>query len=119
MSYKATFSALGLIKQLLAEKQIPLVFILAPSVVQVQTELWQKLIDAYQLHSSEYDLRLPQKRLTNWFNSNNCTYLDLQPFLEKAYQNDNKALYFERNEHWNIQGHKQVATFLLNHFTHE
>jgi hypothetical protein len=114
LSWAATFEAFKAIQELCNKKEIPFTLILAPSPVQVETNLWKEIVASYQLKEEDYDLYLPQKKLIHYFKTNAIPYVDLTESLHSEWKKSSEPLYFKRNLHWNEHGHQLVAKALYD-----
>ncbi len=88
--------------------------VFVPSMVQIYPEEWEQVVRVNQL-TGEFDLEKPNRQLASFAARFNLSYLDLYPaFLQHQ---DNPALYFRMDSHWNEAGHQvaaeAVADFLL------
>jgi len=119
LSWSATFEALTAIKKICTQNEIPFTLILAPTPVQVETNLWQEIVEQYQLNESDFDLNLPQKKLIHYFKTNAIPYFDLTESLQLEWERTNQDVYFKRNLHWNELGHKIVAITLYDSLFHK
>lgn len=100
-------------KELLSAKGVPIVFVLAPSPVQVHDDLW---LDATGDPSQDrYDRALPNKRLTQFAQDNGLMMVDLlQAFLPEGKKN-NRSLYFRYEQHWTREGNQLAARVLVEY----
>lgn len=96
------------------QHSIPIVFTIAPTFVQVHQQHWKKLIEAYGLKESDYDIAAPNKRLVAFAKQHDLTMIDLLPGLLNEAQSG-KQLYFPQEQHWNKIGNETVANLLLPH----
>ena len=105
-------------KQLLLEMQllsatkgIPLLFVLAPSMYQVDEQLWQAMLADYGEAPVNYQADLPNQQLMTFAADYKLAMIDLLPPLKEFTQNGSK-LYHPREQHWNAEGNKRVADIL-------
>lgn len=110
------------IQAICQRENIALTIALAPSEIQVNSELQQQMmaVDGSQL-SNSFDFHSPPKQLKNALEKANIGYIDLLPaFLEQGAQT---PLYIPRNTHWNIAGNRLAAEVirpvLQGHLLHE
>ena len=93
-------------------KGVPMVFVLAPSHVQIYDDLW--LAVTGQANQELYDRALPDKRLMGFAKDNHLTMIDLLPALLAEGQS-NKSLYFRIEQHWTREGNELVARVLIDY----
>lgn len=96
------------------EKDVPVVFALAPSIVQVEDEMWISLLRRYGKTESAYRRSLPNERLMQFAKRNNLLMLDFFPVL---YQENKKQanLYHPFEQHWTKEGNQLIADCLLDY----
>lgn len=84
-----------------------LVFMIVPDEMQVDQELFRKVL--FDLPSESTDIALPQKKLRAFFDSQQLYYIDLLPYFQaSSVQN----LYQPRDTHFNISGNALTAQIL-------
>jgi hypothetical protein len=93
---------------------VPLVFVLAPSFVQVEEEMWDAMLATYGCSPQEYDRALPHEKLMQFAGERGLLMLDLLPVLEAEFQRGG-ALYHHEEQHWNQRGNQVVAEALHNY----
>jgi len=91
------------------ENNTPVVFALAPSMVQVEDELWFQL-KAYD-SSIQLQNDLPNATLLNFAAAHNINMVDLLPALKKA-DSEKSPMYNSNEQHWTAAGNKVVADVL-------
>jgi hypothetical protein len=94
------------------ERGVPIVFAIAPSIVQVEEELWSSTLAAFGEASENYVRALPNDRLMKFAEKNNLLMIDLLPMLQSETEKGNK-LYHRDEQHWNIDGNRAVAESLI------
>lgn len=91
---------------------IPVVFALAPSLVQVNDELWLKLQEADKSVSLQRDL--PNRELLDFAKTHAIEMIDLMPSLRHA-QNKGISMYNIKEQHWTAEGNVLVAKVLCEY----
>lgn len=94
------------------DKNTPVVFALAPSMVQVEEDLWSQ-VTAYD-SSIHLQNDLPNATLSAFAKANNISIIDLMPALKKAHQSGVK-MYNSQEQHWTKEGNKVVGDVLSKH----
>ena len=95
---------------------VPVVFALAPSMVQVEDELWSKL-EKYDT-SIHLENDVPNRTLLTFAKNNNLKMLDLMPSLQEAHRKGVK-MYNAYEQHWTVQGNKVVGDVLSKYIQQE
>lgn len=90
---------------------IPILFVLAPSIAQVQDESWQEVIDYDS--SSSLQRNLPNQKLMAFARENQLLMLDLLPELQEISKED-EALYNAFEQHWTARGNEVVAGLIMD-----
>lgn len=90
----------------------PVVFALAPSMVQVESNLWSQ-VESYDT-SIHLQNDLPNATLSAFAKANNISIIDLMPVLKKAHQRGVK-MYNSQEQHWTVEGNKVVADILTTY----
>jgi len=93
---------------------VPVVFAIAPSIVQVEDALWETVVAKTVSNYENYNKSFPNKRLLNFAQKNNLNMIDLLPPLQKETQRGEK-MYNVEEQHWTAKGNKVVADTLLNY----
>ncbi len=96
------------------KRKTPLVFALAPSVFQVDDELWSSLLKEYRAKSEDYSSSLPNEKLMKFAEQNDLLMIDLLPLLRAEREKEN-ILYNHHEQHWNSDGNRFVAHALLDY----
>lgn len=92
------------------EHGIPVAVALAPDQFQVDRELRAAILADGE--AAQFDLELPQKRLGDALAARGIRYIDLLPRLRNRAAE--RTVYLERDTHWNADGNRLAATFLLD-----
>lgn len=111
-SFDAIFTTIKWMQESATKNDVPITFILAPTIVQIQQELWAYLVQENDLKPENYAIRAPQNRILNWAKANHIEMIDLFDGLKLEYESNKKPLYFAKNQHWNSAGHSAVAKIL-------
>ena len=101
---------------LAASNGIPILYVIAPSMYQVDEPLWLAMIDDYGENAHAYQADLPNKLLMDFATEYKLAMIDLLPALSAATKSGNK-LYHPREQHWNAAGNEQVAKILSAYLT--
>ncbi len=100
--------------QFAGDSDVPILFAMAPSMLQVEERLWNQLVQSYDLDKDQYDRALPNRRLNRFAQDHGVEMLDLLPFLQSETLEDIR-LYNEREQHWTSAGNGVVAKAVLDH----
>lgn len=92
----------------------PIVFVLAPSIAQVEDTAWQLLEAAAIEDEIMLSRNLPNKILLQFAKEHNIRMVDLLPALQAAQQNE-VDMYNPREQHWTAAGNELVANILTNY----
>jgi hypothetical protein len=87
---------------------VPLVFVLAPSILQADSEYWQYVFDAKGIDKGSHDRNLPNQYLIDHAFENGMLLLDLLPALSAEYD-AGRDTYNSIESHWNAWGNEVVA----------
>ena len=90
----------------------PMVFVLAPSHVQVYDDLWREVTGPAT--PSLYDRFAPDQRMMRFAASQQVMMFDLLPAFIHA-GNTSKSLYYRFEQHWTRAGNQLVARELANY----
>lgn len=93
---------------------LSLVFAIAPTIVQVEDELWSSTLLNYGGKPEDYIRTLPNDKLMQFAEKNNLLMIDLLPILQSEAKKG-KTLYNRRDQHWNSDGNRVVAGSLLGY----
>lgn len=95
------------------ESNIPVTFVLAPSMVQVEDDLWKQVQEYDPSITLQNDL--PNETLLAFAKANQIEMIDLLPALQEA-QRKGIKMYNTIEQHWTEEGNKVVAEVLTNYF---
>jgi len=100
------------INQYAKTNNTPVIFVLAPSLFQVEDSLWSEL----QVYDPTVVLQrdLPNQKLIAFAMENNLEMLDLMPLLREANRNESQ-LYHDKEQHWTVEGNRVVAHALAKY----
>ncbi len=89
-------------------RDVPLLFVLAPTMFQVNAQLWSQMLAHYGEDSSDYSPSLPNQKLLQFASTHQLQMLDLLPSLRQASEAGDR-LYHHKEQHWNPRGNAFVA----------
>lgn len=102
------------IENLGKENDVPVVFALAPSLVQIKDELWESFLKKNIIYQKKFLRSIPNDRLMEFGKRNNLLMLDLFPQLHQE-SKTNVDLYHPTEQHWTKEGNRVVANVLLDY----
>jgi hypothetical protein len=114
LQYRILEELLLKIAALAKEKNIPVVFALAPSNLQVEDKLWESFVARYRSTKPKLIRSLPNDRLMNFAANNNLLMLDLLPILLKE-NRMNGTIYHPIDLHWTKEANHVVANTLIDY----
>jgi hypothetical protein len=91
------------------DNNTPIVFVLAPSLVQVEDDLWSQVTQYDTTLRLQNDL--PNATLFAFAKANHLQMIDLMSSLQEAHRSGRK-MYNTQEQHWTVQGNKVVAEAL-------
>ena len=112
-AYRVTEIMLLKIYKLCQKRNIPVFFVVAPSFLQVDSDLWKTTLLKYDKNPDHYDLELPNKRLGSFARKNKLPLIDLLPRL-KTEKINGRDTYNLHEQHWNKYGNEVVADEIVN-----
>jgi len=112
--YRTMEEVLRMMARYVRDRGVPLVLVVAPSMVQVQDELWSYMLREYAERPEAYRRSLPNERLRRFADHNDLPLLDLLPILAPAARSG-KVLYNQSEEHWTSEGNRLVANALVEY----
>jgi len=95
-------------------RKTPVVFVLAPSLIQVEKAQWSKALSQFGVNPDEYQASLPNEKLMQFAKNNNLYMVDLLPVMRAEVQKG-EILYHRKEQHWNRKGNRVAAEILLNY----
>lgn len=99
------------LKAELARRGVELVVLLIPDEVQVDPAVLRKALAAHGGSAADYDLELPQKRLSAFMRKSDIAFVDPLPELRERAQRE--PVYWPMDTHWNEAGCDVAARALL------
>lgn len=115
--YEGAFAFFDRLRRFESERGIPVAVAIAPDQLQVDRELQAALFSPELLGpeaAGAFDLELPQRRLAAALEARGIRHVDLLPRMRNRAAE--RQLYLERDSHWNADGNRLAATFLLDAF---
>lgn len=101
------------LKTELARRGIDLIVLLIPDEVQVDPGVFRKALAAHGGSAADYDLDLPQRRLSAFLRASDIGFVDPLPELRERARNE--PVYWPLDTHWNEAGCDVAALALLEH----
>jgi hypothetical protein len=114
VAFKIMEGLLVKIAQLGKEKNVPIIFALAPSILQVDDELWKLFLEQNSFRKKKYIRSSPNDRLMQFAKEKGLLMLDLLPVFLKAEQRNVKC-YHPVEQHWTKEGNEVVANVLIDY----
>ncbi len=112
--YRLMEQLLLVISEFADEQKVPIIFAIAPSIIQIQNKRWLSILDTYNEDSDDYDILLPNKMLMGFAKKHSLNMLDLLPAL-RAEDAKGVSVYNRYEQHWNKEGNRVAANTLLNY----
>ena len=94
------------------ERNVPVFFVIAPSILQVEDGLWDSILKEFGANEEDFDRSLPNQRFVEFASRNDLKMFDLLPALRMASQKGEKV-YHPKEQHWTKTGNHVVAHALL------
>jgi hypothetical protein len=110
--YRTMRVVLSTIAEYAAERNVPLVFVAAPSFLQVNDDLWFSTLEEFGEEAESYDASLPNSSLMQFARNSNLAMIDLLPILRTEVKRGNQVYNIEQ-QHWNVEGNRVVSDALL------
>ena len=101
-----------------SESHVPLGFVFAPSLWQVESERWTDLLEQFSLDPTAYSRSQPQGYLLEHCALRGLKCLDLQPVLQQ-HAAVGETLYYPNETHWTEDGNALVADAISAWLTKE
>ena len=114
LMYRTMEALLMKIADYVDEHEIPLVFALAPSIIQVEDQLWQSVILSNADEPKNYVRSLPNDELLRFAVRNELLMMDLLPILHSN-SNIGNQCYNSEEQHWNAEGNDVVTHALIDY----
>ncbi len=96
------------------ENDVPVVFALAPTLVQIKDELWESFLKKNIIYQKKFLRSLPNDRLMEFGKRNDLLMLDFFPQLHQE-SKTNIDLYHPAEQHWTKEGNRVVANALIDY----
>jgi lysophospholipase L1-like esterase len=112
--YRTMEALLLEIQEYMNDKGIPLVFAVAPTLVQVDDDLWYSMLRQFCETQENQTRTLPNDMLRRFAAEHDLLMLDLLPVLQSETKKG-KPLYNRKEQHWNAAGNRVVAEALLEY----
>ncbi len=87
-----------------------LILIVIPTKEQIYYKYLNEVIEGYKLNIKELDMDYPNHFLDSCAQKLNIKVIDLKP----SFENNPKQLFFDYDEHLNLEGHKEIAQSVSN-----
>lgn len=106
-SYSESIKLIGEMAAEAAKSKMKFLIVLAPDEIQVNSDLRNSVVMAYDIAIDEYDFGQPQRSLVNRLEEMGIAVLDLLPaFLAEM---SAESLYAKHDSHWNEAGNRLAA----------
>jgi hypothetical protein len=113
-SWKLFEAILAELKRDCDARNLPLVLVNAPTILQVyEEEYWEPVRQSKHLQET-YDLGLPSKIMADVSGRLDVAFVDLLPPLREHAANG-EILYYQIFQHWNALGNRRVGEILARH----
>lgn len=96
------------------EKDVPVVFVLAPSIVQADDKHWKVFLEKNSAARKNFIRSSADDRLMQFAKDNNLLMLDLLPVFRKEAKK-NVMFYHLVDQHWTKEGNQVVANILVDY----
>ena len=121
-SWRKIFAMLEKTKLFLEEKKVPLLVVLYPSEIQIDSRKEEFAFKALSLKQStgnltkdDFDLRLPNKTLLTFCQAHQIPFFDLTDSIQASCQQSGRSCYIPQNTHWNILGNEIAGRIEAEH----
>lgn len=104
------FKYLALFNKEVKKNNAELYIILVPSKEQVKYKHFYEVVSNYNIDTKLLDMNYPNKLIDSCAILNNFTVFD----LKNVFENEEKDLFFEYDEHLNEAGHEKIANYLAS-----
>ncbi len=109
--WSLTLALLGKLREEVEAGGARFVVAVLPTRFQVDDDLWREHAVSSGLEASDYDLRVPQRRIGEWSERTGAAVIDLLESFRA--RNAANSFYFSLDAHWNPAGHRLAAESLL------
>ena len=103
------------ISEELKKNKIGFLVVIIPNELEFRPDIWRKTLDENpHMKNVKFDLRKPERILSNCLRANNIDYMLLRPEFEQYSRETGKDLHshFACDNHWNANGHALVAQLI-------
>lgn len=115
LGWKKTFEYINLIKNLCDENGLELKVIMIPDRIQIYADWFEELRRNYpELNASNFDLGLPNARLTSNLELSDIDFIDCTPMVRQLSEESDERLYFKYDGHLTEAGHEVILKCLQN-----
>jgi lysophospholipase L1-like esterase len=114
-AWKVTEGLILKLKEELETEKIEFLVVVVPNEFEFRPDMWNKTLDEYpQMKSVKFDLRKPERILSDFLEKNKIDYLLLRPEFEQYTKETGKNLHFHSayENHWNANGHALAAELI-------
>jgi hypothetical protein len=84
-----------------------------PAEIQVDPDIAAQVFDGLGLDPADYDLDLPQRRITDFCERHGIAVLDPLEYLRQSHRPDAR-LYIPNDTHWNARGNRLAGELLAS-----
>ena len=113
-AWKLFESILGAFKKDCDQKNVPIILVNAPTILQVYEEEYWKTVRESRNLQGEFDLELPSRKLADICLQLGIPFIDLLPGLKQR-ADEGEILYFRIFQHWNVLGNRRVGEILADY----
>ena len=107
-------SILAAFKKDCDRKNIPVILVNAPTILQVYEEEYWKTVRESRNLQEEFDLELPSRKLADICLQLGIPFIDLLPGLKQR-ADEGEILYYRIFQHWNALGNRRVGEILADY----
>ena len=98
------------VRDVVKRSEAELLVVLFPVRIQVSEDDWGRLVSAYSLDESRFDLDYPNRRILAFCEAHDIFCLDLLTRFKAAWRDDQATLYQPRGDmHFNDEGQRLAA----------
>lgn len=106
--WKLLTGVLETMKGSVASAGAKLYVLFIPQYVQTSQSIFERSVRKYGHDPAKYDVEKPNRELAKLCRKLGIAYLDLLPVMKEETLRGN-ALYYHRDGHWNVEGHRIAA----------
>lgn len=112
--YKTMETLLLKIARYVEGRKTPMMFVIAPSFLQADADLWASAMMEYDVDPKDCMRSLPNRRLMQFADENGLVMLDLLPILESELRKG-RRIFNPEEQHWTSEGNRIVADAVLDY----